>query len=87
VCCFSLCTKSLLKERLCAIINVLNGKNKKISLISFEKLVKNLCEISPPDIDEKKEAFLERINRYFANQQDGITPNELSILLNDNFIN
>lgn len=27
------------------------------------------------------------MNRYFSNQQDGITINELYILLNDNFIN
>lgn len=27
------------------------------------------------------------MNRYFSNQEDGITINELYILLNDNFIN
>lgn len=53
---------------MCAIVNTFEDRNKKISLYSFEKLIKNLCEISPEEIEEKKQSFLERMNEYFRNQ-------------------
>ena len=69
-----------------AIIHTFQDRNKYIKPYSFEKLIKNLCEISPEEIADKKEAFLGRMDKYFSKQEQ-ISINDLYILLNDDFIN
>ena len=87
VCCFSVCTKSPLKDRMCAIIHTFQDRNKEIKYYSFDKLINNLSQISPPEIEEMKEAFTSRMSKYFSGQKEYISINELYILLNDDFIN
>lgn len=43
-----MCTKGQLKDRMVAIINTFEDKNKKISYDGFKKLISSLCSISPP---------------------------------------
>ena len=55
---------------MCAIINTFEDKNKKISYDSFKKLIGSLCSISPAEIENKKQLFLDRMKKYFANQTE-----------------
>ena len=71
---------------MCAIIHTFQDRNKQIKSYSFEKLISSLCEISPAEMEEKKEGFLWRMRKYFAKSQS-VSINELYILLNDEFIN
>lgn len=69
-----------------AIVNTFDDKQNHISRTNFQKLIVSLCALSPADAEIKKQAFLERIEKYFGGNEH-ISISRLYILLNDNFIN
>jgi hypothetical protein len=85
VCCFSICTKSSLKDRVCAILETFKDYSCRVSLDNFNKLVLMLLHLAPPTLQLKKAAFQERSSEFFASEGK-ITLHELEILLSDEFM-
>ena len=85
ICCFSICTKSTLKERICAIITTFKDYDSNISQDNFSKLILSIIALAPARLELKKGSFLSRMDRFF--QRTGkITLSELEVLLNDEFV-
>jgi hypothetical protein len=85
VCCFSMCTKSSLKERVCAILGTFKDYSCRVALDSFNKLMDGLLQLAPPTLQLKKAAFQDRVRQYFA-PEGRVSLHELQILLSDEFM-
>lgn len=47
ICCFSICTKSTLKERICAIITTFKDFDCNVSFDNFSKLILSIISLAP----------------------------------------
>lgn len=85
ICCFSICTKSTLKERICAIITTFKDYDSNISQDNFSKLILSIIALAPARLELKKGSFLSRMDRFF-HRTGKITLSQLEVLLNDEFV-
>jgi hypothetical protein len=84
--CFSLCTKSQLRERVCAMLGTYEDKDKKVSFYVLEKTIKGLCKIAPQNLKALEQPFLGRVDKFLATQEGGANTCDLFALLGDKFI-
>ena len=65
ICCLSICTKSCLKERICAIITTFQNEEGLVTFENFNRLIAAITALAPKSFELKKVFFIERMGRYF----------------------
>ena len=85
ICCLSICTKSPLKERVCAILSTFQNEEGLVKFENFNRFISAITILAPKGFELKKVLFIQRMGKYFQ-KTGSITISQIRALLNDQFI-